>query len=103
LRFHQHGDHQTDSLTETWAEFNAVGQQLGEITKTIDLSRNQDEHQKLLHDGFTFSKTLVLAKDAAEVRLVLRDAGNGAIGSVIIPLSRLFAPAPKDAQPETKQ
>jgi hypothetical protein len=36
------------------------------------------------------------------VRLVLRDAGNGAIGSVIIPLSRLFAPKDAAAQPEKK-
>jgi hypothetical protein len=27
------------------------------------------------------------------VRLILRDAGNGVIGSVIIPLARLFAGA----------
>ena len=47
-------------------------------------------YKKLLQDGFTYSKTLVLAKDAAEVRLVLSDEGNGAIGSVIIPLGRLF-------------
>ena len=76
--------------------------QVSEISKTIDLDHNADDYKKLLHDGFTYSKTLVLAKDAAEVRLVLRDEGNGAIGSVIIPLSRLFA-APTVAPSPTKQ
>ena len=103
LRLQQQGDRWTDSLDETWAEFNSVGQQVGTISKTIDLSRSEDDYKKLLHDGFTYSKILVLAQDAAEVRLVLRDTGNGAIGSVIIPLSRLFAPQPAVAQPETKQ
>ncbi len=93
LRYQQENGRSSDSLSETWAEFNAEGKQVGEISKTIDLSRAQDEYKKLLEDGFTFSKTLVLAKDAVEVRLVLRDEGNGAIGSVIIPLARLFAAA----------
>lgn len=102
MRFQQQGDRWTDTLDETWAELNSFGEQVGTISKTIDLSRNEDDYKKLLHDGFTYSKTLVLAKDAAEVRLILRDAGSGAIGSVIIPLSRLFAPSAV-AQQGTKQ
>jgi VWFA-related protein len=99
LRFQQQDERRTDSLAETWVELNAQGEQVGEISKTIELNHSQDEYKKLLQDGFTYSKTLVLAKDAAEVRLVLRDAGNGAIGSVIIPLARLFAAA----EPQTKK
>jgi VWFA-related protein len=93
LRFQPQGGQKTDSLSELWAEFDEEGKQVGEISKTIDLSRSQDEYKKLLKDGFTYTKTFVLGKEATEVRLVLSDAGNGAIGSVIIPLYRLFAPA----------
>jgi VWFA-related protein len=100
LRFQQQGDKRTDSLSETWAEFNAEGKQVGEISKTIDLNRSENDYKQLLRDGYTFSKTLVLAKDAAEVRLILRDAGNGAIGSVIIPLFKLFAPPSTTTQQE---
>jgi VWFA-related protein len=100
LRFQQQSDRWTDNLSEVWAEFNAEGKQVGEISKTIDLTHNEDEHKKMIQDGFTYSKTLVLAKDATEVRLILRDTGNGAIGSVIIPLSRLFPSAA--AQTQTK-
>lgn len=103
LRFQQQDGQRTDSLSETWAEFNAEGKQVGEISKTIDLSRSEDGYKQLLQDGYTFSKTLVLAKDAVEVRLVLRDAGNGAIGSVIIPLARLFAPPATTTQQEKQE
>ncbi|HEY4836963.1 MAG TPA: VWA domain-containing protein [Candidatus Acidoferrales bacterium] len=99
LRFQQQTDRWTDNISEVWAELDAEGKQVGEISKTIELNRTQDEYKKLLEGGFTYSKTLILAKDAAEVRLVLRDAGNGAIGSVIIPLSRIFAAV----APETKK
>jgi len=94
----QQGDQWTDSISEVWAEFDTGGKQVGEISKTIELSHDEDEHKNLLRDGFTYSKTLVLAKDAAEVRLVLRDVGNGAIGSVNIPLAKLFSPAPVQGQ-----
>jgi VWFA-related protein len=100
LRFSQENGRSSDSLSETWAEFNAEGKQVGEISKTIDLSRTESEYTQLLKDGFTFSKTLVLAKDAIEVRLILRDEGNGTIGSVIIPLSRVFAAV---AETQTKK
>jgi len=98
LRLQLQGDRWTDSISEVWAEFDAQGKQVGEISKTIELSHSEDEHTKLLRDGFSYSKTLVLAKDAAEVRLVLRDVGNGAIGSVNIPLARLFPPTSGQAQ-----
>lgn len=97
LRFQQENSRSTDSLSETWVEFNSEGQQVGQITKTIDLSRSENDYKKLLQDGFTYSKTFVLAKNAAEVRLILSDTGNGAIGSVIIPLARVFTP-PSAAQ-----
>jgi len=101
LRFQQHGIRWTDNISEAWVQFNAEGQQVGAKSQTINLKPTQESYKQLLQQGLSFSESVVLEKDAAEVRVVLRDAGNGAIGSVIIPLSRLFAPAP--AQPETKQ
>lgn len=97
LRFQQKGGGWADSLSEVWAEFDAEAKQVGEISKSIDLSGSEDEHKNLLQDGFSYSKTLALAKGAIEVRLILRDDGNGAIGSVIISLAQLFPPAQEQA------
>ena len=81
------------------AQFNAVGEQVSTKSKTINLKPMKEAHQQLLKAGLSFSETVALEKNAAEIRLVLRDEGNGAIGSVIIPLSRLFAAA---AESKTK-
>ena len=72
-------------------EVDAEGHQVGHNLKTINLNPAQPEHDRLLRDGLSFSETIPVEKNAAEVRLVLRDVGNGAIGSVIIPLEKLFA------------
>jgi VWFA-related protein len=94
LRFQQQGKQWIDNIVEVWAEFDAAGKQVATHSQTINLSPKQDDYKRLLEKGLIFSETLSLSDDVTEVRLVVRDTGNGAIGSVNIPLSRLFAPAP---------
>ena len=101
LRFQQQGVRWTDHITGVWAEFDTEGRQVGTNSETINLNPTQNAYKQLLQNGFSFSETVALANDAAEVRLVLRDGGNGSIGSVTIPLARLFAPV--GARPETKK
>jgi VWFA-related protein len=100
LRFQQQSDRWTGTIDKVWAEFNSEGRQVGTITKAISLNSSQDEYKQLLQNGYTSTETLALANDAAEVHLILRDTGTGAIGSVIIPLSRLFAGAAPQPQPK---
>jgi VWFA-related protein len=100
LRFQQQGKQWIDNIVEVWAEFDASGRQVATHSQTINLSPTQDDYKRLLEKGLIFSETLSLPDNVTEVRLVVRDTGNGAIGSVNIPLSRLFVPAP--TQPATK-
>jgi VWFA-related protein len=101
LRFQQQSGRWTDNLSEIWVQFDVEGKQVGRNLKTINLKPSDDEHTKLLHDGLNISETVPVENNAVEVRLILRDAGNGAIGSVIIPLSRLFPTTL--VQPEAKK
>jgi VWFA-related protein len=101
LRFQQQGVRWTDNIVETWAQLSAEGEKVGAKSQTINLKPTQDAYQQLLKQGLSFSETVPIEKNATEVRLVLRDTGNGAIGSVIIPLSRLFRSEP--VQPQAKK
>jgi len=99
LRFQQKSGRWIDNITEHWAQFNYEGEKISMNLQTINLKPSQEGYKQLLQEGFSFSETVPVAKGAEEIRLVLRDIGSGAIGSVIIPVARLFmAPAP----PETK-
>ena len=80
-------------------QFDSEGKQVSTHSQTINLKPSQDGYKQLLQQGLNFPETVLLEKNAVEVRLVLRDAGNGAIGSVIIPLARLFV----SAAPEEKK
>jgi hypothetical protein len=101
LHLQQQGDRWTDNITEYWAQFDSEGQQVSIHSQTINLRPSQAAYEQLVQHGLNFSETVLVESNVTEIRLVLRDGGNGAIGSVIIPLSRLFAP--KDPQPEKKK
>jgi VWFA-related protein len=91
LHFEQADGHWKDSLDLVWVEAGPGGAPIGKITKTIGLDVPPDSYDVLVTKGITFTETIKVRDDAIEVRLVTRDSGSGAIGSVIIPVSRLFA------------
>jgi hypothetical protein len=100
MRFQQQGARWKDDITEVWAEFDSEGKQVGANSQTINLNPTQDAYKELLQSGFSFSETVAIANEATEVRLVLRDGGNGSIGSVTIPLARLFVVAGAQGAPK---
>lgn len=98
LHFEQTESHWKDSLDLVWVEAGPGGRPIGKITKTVGLDVPADSYDLLVTKGISFTETIKVSADAIEVRLVTRDNGSGAIGSVIIPVSRLFA---KPAGPST--
>ena len=91
LHFEQTDNHWKDSLELVWVEVGPGGRSLGTLKKTIGLDVPGESYDLLINQGISFSELLHLRDDAIEVRLVTRDVGSGAIGSVIIPLTHLFA------------
>ncbi len=91
LQFQQQGARWGDNIAEYWAEYDSAGRQVGTHSQTLNLRPTQDEYKPFLQRAFIFSETVDVAEGAEEIHFVLRDGGNGAIGSVIIPLTRLFA------------
>jgi VWFA-related protein len=90
LHFDQADNHWKDSLDLVWVETGPGGQPIGKITKTVGLDVPADSYDLLVTKGISFTETIKVRNDAIEVRLVTRDNGSGAIGSVIIPVSRMF-------------
>jgi len=99
LRFAHDGDHWTDQLDIVWVIANSKGVALTKIPKTLKMNLPQEAYNTVMHDGVSFSGTVDLTDDATEFRLVARDAGTGAIGSVIVPVSKFFKPVVKAPAP----
>ena len=65
----------------------------GELVKTtlgnVDVQVPAARYEQITTKGFSFERSVALAETADELHVVLRDAGSGALGSVIIPLTAL--------------
>jgi VWFA-related protein len=96
LRFERQGDRWIDNVSELWVEYDAQGSRVVTHTRTINLRPSLDYYKEFLQKNMELSETLKVLDNAQEVRLVLHDRGSGAVGSVIIPLSKLFTAAPPE-------
>jgi len=101
MHFEKNGERWTDTLDVVWAGMSADGRVIERDGDRVVVQPEQSGYDEIQHTGFSFTQHIRLAKDSVEMRLVVRDHGTGAIGSVTIPLNRLFAgnavqPPPKN-------
>jgi VWFA-related protein len=90
LHFELNAGHWTDKVEVAWIELDAEGSDIGHSAKTIDLNIPDQAHDKIKREGLVFNETIGLVDGAVELRLVARDTGTGSVGSVNIPLTRIF-------------
>jgi VWFA-related protein len=95
LHMEEHSGAWTDKLDVAWAEYDSNGVSLGTVTQSISVKLSQECRKSIAREGIIFTETVDVQRGAVEARLAVRDAGSGAIGSVNIPLTRLFAGAVK--------
>ncbi|HEY4839375.1 MAG TPA: VWA domain-containing protein [Candidatus Acidoferrales bacterium] len=79
-----------DSVEITWVELDSHGDHVGHSAKILTLNYPDEQHDKVLHEGLVFKSTIQMVDTCVELRLVARDGGTGAIGSLNIPLTRIF-------------
>ncbi len=99
MHFEKSDEHWTDALDVVWAGMSADGHMLERDSAGVTLQPEQNAYDEIQHSGFSFTQRIRLGKDAVEMRLVVRDHGTGAIGSVNVPLTRLTANASKASSP----
>nr|HEV7955419.1 VWA domain-containing protein [Candidatus Acidoferrales bacterium] len=90
LHFDLNAGQWSDNVEVAWVELDFSGNDLGHGAKTLNLNFPDQMHDKTLREGLTFANTIGVVEGCVELRLVARDGGTGAIGSVNISLTRIF-------------
>jgi len=85
----QEGDRYTGRLDVLMIPFDARGDQLDGPADTITLNMHSETYKKFTVAGVPLNKTLPLSPLASSLRIVVRDAGSGMIGSITVPLKDL--------------
>jgi VWFA-related protein len=90
MRFHKDGDRWTDGIEVVWVGLTPDGRILDRDKDTIELHPEQSGYDEIRRTGLSFSEHIRLGSGSTELKLVVRDRGTGAIGSVNIPLQKVF-------------
>jgi VWFA-related protein len=93
-------DRWVGSLELVFLQRAADGKVLDGTSKTLFLNLKGETYRKLRQDGLVLERSEKLAPGAVELRIVVRDAPSGSMGSVSVPLSRVIgmttnSPPPK--------
>jgi hypothetical protein len=91
LHFKQAGETWTDDLQIVWLQFGADGKPTSARTQSLTVSLSPEEYSQSQHGEVKITRDVPLKNEAAKLRIVVRDVANGAIGSVDIPLAKVFS------------
>lgn len=85
------GDRWTGSLDLLYVQQGPDGHDLTGEAQTLNLRLTRGTYERMMKDGLLWNRDLPVAEGAGRLRIVVRDASSGSIGSVDIPLSKLFS------------
>jgi hypothetical protein len=86
------GERLAGSVEALFAQQDAAGAVVDLFRTTIKIDFSQEEYAKALDEGLILRKTIQLKEKAATVRIVVQDRMSGALGSLVVPASRLKQP-----------
>lgn len=95
MHFEQAGDRWTDSIEVVWVALSADGRMMAHGQHAFTMRPPQKSFDEIMHDGLSFSEHVSVKGGSVEMRLVVRDVGSRATGSVNIPLTDVFGGAGK--------
>jgi VWFA-related protein len=75
-------------------ELDDKSQPITAVDETLNLNFDDAKFNSLLKEGIRYGKEITIAPNTIEVRVLLRDATNGNVGSIQIPMAKYF-PLPK--------
>jgi VWFA-related protein len=90
MLFAQQNGRWVDHLEFVWVQLAADGHSLDTKDQTLDFNLTPTMYETVQKNGLGVTHKVDVRADTTELRLVARDAGTGAIGSVNIPLRILY-------------
>lgn len=90
LTLWQQGDRWVGNLDILFAQPDAEGLKVKGVSKTLDLRLKQQRYELIMREGLVLTQKVDIVPAAHQLRIVVRDATSGAIGTVTVPLSQFI-------------
>jgi len=85
----RNGDRNDGAIDLLMVQKNDRGKTFNGEDSTITLAMKPDTYQKVEKEGFVFHKVIPRAAQATMLRVIVRDASSGTLGSVTVPFRQL--------------
>jgi len=86
------GDHWAGKLDLLFVQKESHGKQVSGVDDTLSMELSQPNYVRVQQDGLMYHRVIPQAPQASELRVVVRDAATGALGSVTAPFSEISKP-----------
>jgi VWFA-related protein len=83
------GDRWAGRLDLLFIQKNDKGQQFNGVEETVTLNLSRENYDKLVKNGFVYRKSVNMASQAKMIKVIVRDAPSGTMGSITVPFSQL--------------
>jgi hypothetical protein len=95
IRMEQESGRWTGRVQSVFFLLNDRGEVVGKNDRTFRLLLEPAVYERTLKSGLSDSRRLRVSPEATQLCIVLRDAGTGKLGSILVPLAKYFPkPAP---------
>ena len=101
LLLRESGDHRKGALDLFFLQRDASGKTLSAEKQHMDVNLEVKQYEYLAKAAMVLDRHLTLSPQSTEIRVVLRDAGSGSLGSVTLPASA-FVPDAASPAPASK-
>jgi VWFA-related protein len=91
LQFKKTGDLWMDDLQIVWLQFAADGKPTSARTQSLTTSLTPEEYSQNQRGEVKITRDVPLKNEAEKLRIVVRDVATGTIGSIDIPLAKVFS------------
>jgi VWFA-related protein len=85
------GDHRKGAVDLFFLQRDASGKRIAAEKQHIELNLEDKQYEYLAKNAMVLDRHLTIVPQSAEIRVVLRDSGSGALGSVTLPASAFAA------------
>jgi hypothetical protein len=82
---------QKGSLDLVFSQFDLAGKILVGDKQHLDINFEKKQYDDLAKSGMLLQRNVTVLPQSNEIRVVARDAGSGAVGSVIIPVKAFYS------------
>ena len=99
LLLDQSGDHYKGGVDLLFVQSDAAGKSVAAEKQHVDINLDTKQYEYMSNAAMVLGRHLSVNPEAAEIRVVVRDAGSGSLGSVTFPVAAFLQNGGKEVGP----